>query len=100
MNIISQIFAKTAKNNIEKNENWISPEGVESGPDVAEDWYVAYSWKNGEAPKVVGIYEYNYGVEIGNGAIPIEYYIRKWGIPEGYGETDYEKSFTGKGKDK
>ena len=90
--IVDVVFLKIMTENL-KNGNWVSSEGVESGPDVADDWYVAYESKNGDAPKVVGIYEENYGVEIGDGAIPIEFYIRKWGVPEGYGTTDFEKQF-------
>ena len=71
-------------------ENWIGPDGTESGPDVPEDWYITY---NGPAPIVQDIYEENYGVDRGDGAIPIEFYIRKWGVPDGYGATDYEKQF-------
>ena len=69
-------------------ENWIGPDGTESGPDVPEDWYITY---NGPAPIVEDIYGENYGVDRGDGAVPIDYYIKKWGVPEGFGNTDYEK---------
>ncbi len=70
------------------NNNWMGPDGTESGPDVAEDWYLSYE---GTAPVVEAIYDQNYGVDRGNGAIPIEFYLKKWGIPEGFGTTDAEK---------
>jgi len=80
-------------------ENWIGPDGTESGPDVPEDWYITY---NGPAPIVEDIYGENYGVDRGDGTVPIDYYIKKWGVPDGYGATDYEKQFkqssTGSGK--
>ena len=96
MNFFSKIFGNTAKTNMEKHkdenylsgENWIGPDGVESGPDVPENWYLSY---DGPAPIVEDIYEKNYGVDRGNGAIPIDFYINKWGIPDGFGKTDYEK---------
>ena len=96
MNLLSGIFGNTAKKNMQKDkdgnspsgENWIGPDGVESGPGVSENWYLSY---DGPAPVVEDIYEKNYGVERGNGAIPIEFYINKWGIPDGFGNTDYEK---------
>ena len=69
-------------------ENWIGPDGTESGPDVPEDWYITY---NGPAPIVQDIYGENYGVDRGDGAVPIDYYIKKWGVPEGFGKTDHEK---------
>ena len=97
MNFFSKIFGDTAKTNMEnkihgKNvsgENWIGPDGVETGPDVPENWYLSY---DGPAPIVEDIYDKNYGVDRGNGAIPIDFYINKWGIPDGFGNTDYEKS--------
>ena len=73
---------------ISSEENWIGPDGTESGPGVPEDWYLTY---NGPAPIVEGIYDENYGVDRGNGAVPIDYYIKKWGVPEGFGKTDHEK---------
>ena len=72
---------------ISKN-NWIGPDLIETGPDVPEDWYLTY---NGPAPVVEGIYDENYAVDIGNGVVPIHFYIKKWGIPEGFGKTDHEK---------
>ena len=96
MNFFSKIFGNTAKTNMENKqhgenvsgENWIGPDGVETGPDVHENWYLSY---DGPAPIVEEIYEGNYAVDRGNGAIPIEFYINKWGIPDGFGNTDYEK---------
>lgn len=70
------------------SDNWAGPDGTESGPHVAEDWYLTY---DGPAPIVEGIYEENYAVDRGNGAVPIEFYIKRWGVPEGFGNTDYEK---------
>jgi len=69
-------------------ENWIGPDGTESGPDVPEDWYITYK---GPAPIVQDIYGQNYGVDRGDGAVPIDYYIKKWGVPEGFGNTEHEK---------
>jgi len=69
-------------------DNWIGPDGTESGPSVPEDWYLKY---DGPAPVVEGIYEANYAVDRGNGAIPVDFYINKWGVPEGYGSTSQEK---------
>ena len=80
-------------NKLSSEHNWMGPDGIESGPDVSENWYLTY---NGPAPAVEDIYEENYGVDRGNGAIPIEYYIKKWGIPEGFGKTDHEKLFADK----
>ncbi len=68
--------------------NWIGPDGTESGPDVPEDWYLTYE---GPAPIVEDVYDENYGVDRGNGAVPIDFYIKKWGVPEGFGKTDHEK---------
>jgi len=73
------------------NNNWAGPDGTESGPDVPDDWYLAY---DGPAPIVEGIYDENYAVDRGNGAVPVEFYIKKWGIPEGFGETDLEKQWS------
>ena len=67
--------------------NWIGPDGTESGPGVAEDWYMRY---DGPAPIVEDIYEENYAVDRGNGVVPIDFYIKKWGIPEGFGNTGHE----------
>ena len=92
MNLFSKLFGSTAKNNTDEKhssgENWIGPDGTESGPDVPEEWYLTYE---GPMPIVEDIYEQNYGVDRGNGAIPIEFYINKWGIPDGFGKTDYER---------
>jgi hypothetical protein len=72
---------------VSKN-NWIGPDGTESGPDVSEDWYLTY---NGPAPIVEEIYDENYAVDRGNGTVPIHFYIKKWGVPEGFGKTDHER---------
>ena len=45
----------TDQESVSKN-NWIGPDGTESGPDVPEDWYLTY---DGPAPIVEGIYEEN-----------------------------------------
>ena len=71
--------------------NWVGPDGTESGPSVAEDWYVRY---DGPAPVVESIADKNYAVDRGNGAIPIDFYIEKWGVPEGFGKTSNEKNAT------
>ena len=70
--------------------NWIGPDGVESGPDAPEDWYLTY---DGPAPAVEDINDENYVVDRGNGAVPIEFYINKWGVPEGFGEMDNERPY-------
>ena len=75
---------------ISKN-NWIGPDGTESGPDVPEDWYLTY---DGPAPVVEEIYDENYAVDRGNGTIPIDFYIKTWGVPEGFGKTDHEKKWS------
>ncbi len=75
---------------ISKN-NWIGPDGTESGPDVPEDWYLTY---DGPAPIVEDVYDENYAVDRGNGTIPIDFYIKTWGVPEGFGKTDYEKKWS------
>ena len=75
---------------ISKN-NWIGPDGTESGPDVPEDWYLTY---DGPAPMVEDVYDENYGVDRGNGTVPIDFYIKKWGVPEGFGKTDHEKKWS------
>ena len=75
MNLFSKIFGNTAKINMEKDENWIGPDNTESGPSVSDNWYLSY---DGPAPIVEGIYEKNYGVDRGDGAIQIEFYIKKW----------------------
>ena len=71
--------------------NWIGPDGTESGPSVAEDWYMRY---DGPAPIVESIADENYAVDRGNGAVPIDFYIEKWGVPEGFGKTSNEKNAT------
>ena len=75
---------------ISKN-NWIGPDETESGPDVPEDWYLTY---DGPAPVVEDIYDENYVVDRGNGTVPVDFYIKKWGVPEGFGNTDYEKQWS------
>lgn len=67
---------------------WVGPDGTESGPGVPEDWYLSY---DGPPPKVEAVYEDNYGVDRGNGAIPVDFYINKWGVPEGFGPTKQEE---------
>ena len=71
--------------------NWVGPDGTESGPSVAEDWYMRY---DGPAPVVESIAGENYAVDRGNGAVPIDFYIEKWGAPEGFGKTRNEKNAT------
>ena len=95
MHIMSKMFGNTAKKNMEKNitdnaiaeGNWMGPDGTESGPDVPEDWYLSYG---GPAPVVEDIYDENYAVDRGNGAIPIQFYVKKWGIPKGFEEKTEE----------
>ena len=69
-------------------DNWDGPDGTESGPGVPEDWYLTYE---GPAPIVEDIYDENYVVDRGNGTVPVDFYIKKWGVPEGFGNTDHEK---------
>ena len=97
MNLFSKMAGSTATTNREKQtaggnisgENWIGPDGVVSGPGVPEDWYLTY---DGPAPVVEDIpYYKNYAVDRGNGVVPIDFYIQKWGFPEGFGTTDYER---------
>ena len=76
-----------AKDKTLSGENWMGPDGTESGPDVPEDWYLSYG---GPAPVVDDIYGENYGVDRGNGAIPIQFYVKKWGIPKGFEEKTKE----------
>jgi len=71
--------------------NWVGPDGTESGPSVAEDWYMRY---DGPAPVVESIAGENYAVDRGNGAVPIDFYIEKWGAPEGFDKTRNEKNAT------
>jgi len=85
---MSKIFGNTAKKNMEK-QNVKGADNTETGPDVPEDWYLNYE---GPAPVVEGIYEQNYGVDIGNGAIPIDFYVKKWGVPKGFEEETEEES--------
>ena len=71
--ILGYIFGNSDKKKIKKSENnngnqesvsknnWIGPDGIESGPDVPEDWYLTY---NGPAPIVEEIYEENYAVDL------------------------------------
>ena len=86
MHLMSKIFGNTAKKNMEK-QNVKGADNTETGPDVPEDWYLSYE---GSAPVVEGIYEQNYGVDRGDGAIPIDFYVKKWGVPEGF-EEETEK---------
>ena len=88
MHLMSKIFGNTAKKNMEK-QNVKGADNTETGPDVPEDWYLNYE---GPAPVVEGIYEQNYGVDIGNGAIPIEFYVKKWGVPKGFEEETEDSS--------
>ena len=86
MHLMSKIFGNTAKKNMEK-QNVKGADNTETGPDVPEDWYLNYE---GPAPIVEDIYEQNYGVDRGNGAIPIDFYVKKWGIPKGFEEKTEE----------
>ena len=98
--ILRSIFSNSGEYKIKKTENnngdhesisknnWIGPDGTESGPDVPEDWYLTY---DGPAPIVEDIYDENYVVDRGNGTVPVDFYIKKWGVPEGFGNTDHEK---------
>ena len=86
MNLISKIFSNT-ETRIGHVDHW-TVDGTESGPGVPENWYLSY---DGPAPIVEDIYGENYGVDRGNGVIPIEFYINKWGFPDGFGKTDYEE---------
>ena len=95
MHLMSKMFGNTAKQNMEKNitdnniseNNWMGPDGTESGPDVPEDWYLSYG---GPAPIVEDIYDGNYAVDRGIGTIPIQFYVEKWGIPKGFEEKTEE----------
>ena len=101
--ILGSIFGNSGENKIKKAENnngnqesisknnWIGPDGVESGPDVPEDWYLTY---DGPAPIVEDIYDENYVVDRGNGTVPVDFYIKNWGVPEGFGKTDHEKQWS------
>ena len=101
--ILRSIFGNSGENKIKKAENnngnqesisknnWIGPDGVESGPDVPEDWYLTY---DGPAPIVEDIYDENYVVDRGNGTVPVDFYIKNWGVPEGFGKTDHEKQWS------
>lgn len=84
-------FGTATKSDSHGEGNWIGPDGTESGPGVPEDWYLTY---DGPAPIVEEIYDENYAVDRGNGAIPIDFYIKKWGVPEGFGKTSSEKDAT------
>ena len=86
-----------AKDKTLSGENWMGPDGTESGPDVPEDWYLSYG---GPAPVVDDIYGENYGVDRGNGAIPIQFYVKKWGIPKGFEEKTKEAKEAKEAKDK
>ena len=76
-----------AKDKNLSGENWMGPDGTESGPDVPEDWYLSYG---GPAPVVYDIYGENYGVDRGNGIMPIQFYVKKWGVPKGFEEKTKE----------
>ena len=92
---MSKMFGNTAKKNMDKNnadnapsgENWMGPDDTPSGPGVPEDWYLSY---DGPAPVVEGINAPNYVVDRGIGTIPIEFYAKKWGVPEGFEEETKE----------
>ena len=86
MHLMSKMFGNTAMKNMEK-QNVKGADNTETGPDVPEDWYLNYE---GAAPIVEDIYEQNYGVDRGNGAIPIDFYVKKWGIPKGFEEKTEE----------
>jgi|GEM_PF-2029402 len=90
---MEQSDTNEAKDRNLSGENWMGPDGTESGPDVPEDWYLSYG---GPAPVVYEIYGENYGVDRGNGAIPIQFYVKKWGIPKGF----EEKTKANEAKDK
>tara|TARA_B100000579_G_C22172300_1_gene550289 strand:+ start:50 stop:406 length:357 start_codon:yes stop_codon:yes gene_type:complete len=91
MNFMSKIFGNTAEINMSQDQNgqalmkgnWMGPDGTESGPNVPEDWYLTY---DGPAPIVEGVYDENYAVDRGNGVIPVDFYIDKWGLPENSAE--------------
>ena len=91
MNLMSKIFGNTAEKNMNQDQsghavadgNWMGPDGTESGPNVPEDWYLTYE---GPAPIVEGVYDENYAVDRGSGAIPVDFYIDKWGLPENSAE--------------
>ena len=91
MNLMSKIFGNTAEMNMNRDQsdqavakgNWMGPDGTESGPNVPEDWYLTYE---GPAPIVEGVYDENYAVDRGSGAIPVDFYIDKWGLPENSAE--------------
>ena len=84
---MEELDTNEAKDKTLSGENWMGPDGIESGPDVPEDWYFSYG---GPAPVVEDICEENYQVDRGNGAIPIQFYVKKWGIPKGFGEKTKE----------
>ena len=46
---------------------------------------------DGPAPILEDVYDENYVVDRGNGAVLVDFYIKKWGIPAGFGKTDYER---------
>ena len=60
-------------------DNWVGPDGTESGPDVPEDWYLKY---DGPAPIVEDVYDVNYAVDRGNGTIPIDFYIKIYHVKD------------------
>jgi len=95
MHLMSKMFGNTAKKNMEKNitdstisgDDWMGPDNTPSGPGIPEDWYLSY---DGPAPVVESMAEPNYAVDRGNGAIPIDFYVKKWGIPKGFEEKTEE----------
>ena len=73
------------KGSFSKN-NWIGPDGTESGPGVLK---IDLTY-DGPAPIVEDIYDENYVVD--RGMAPYLYNsTSKWGVPQGFGNTDYEK---------
>ena len=86
MHLMSKMFGNTAKKNMEK-QNVKGADNTETGPDVPEDWYLNYE---GPAPIVEDIYEQNHSVDRGSGAIPIDFYVKKWGVPKGFEEKTEE----------
>ena len=90
---ITKEAREKSENNNGKQEsvpkyNLVGPNWTESGPGVSGDWYLTY---DGPAPIVEDVYDENYVVDRGNGTIPVDFYIKKWGVPDGFGNTDYEK---------
>jgi len=80
---MEELDTNEAKDKNLSGENWMGPDGTESGPDVPENWYLSYG---GPAPVIDDIYGENYGVDRGDGVIPIQFYVKKWGVPKGFEE--------------